>query len=699
LTDSLQSLEADARTPAVPGGAEHAPAGPPPPEAVEEPLDLQALDATAVPAPPGTPARPRPDTAAPVRGALVRDPALIGRVLHLLRQFGWETGLKQLRAELEKETDPSRHEALLFFTGWMAGERGAYREAARLFREYEQLGPLTPWANVGQAFLAQRQKQFAEARELLRRAEQVPHPPDPVLQATIAHLRGALAQNQGQPAEALDHLRQALRLFGSGHFGTGRVLDTIGMVYAATDHFHAAEEFYLKALECKRRFQDQEGMAVTYGNLGRLYFDWGELDRAADYFHRNHQLCQNTLNPFGVALMQNWLGRVELARGQQAAAARDRDQAKRHFKDAAGLLNACRATAAERDWTVAEGYAHKDLALLRLAERKPDEAEREAGLAEPLFQRADFEEGLTHVTLVWGLIDRQRGRHEDSQRRLATARAWFEAHGEPAEVARTELELARTLQAAKAPLPEIVKAFEQALASAEASRRPRLVRAIEDELKAVSPQVYAQYVFQRVRGRGVPADTSSLLKGQRVPGTVLYLDLKGSSLYTKETDPVVVQATLNQMLAILIPVLRRHDGVVSGFRGDGFLALFLGQGHATAAVSAGLDLFAELKRFNEPRALLGLPEFVARVGIATGEVSLGNVGTYDKMDYTVIGNAANLGARLEAEAKPGWPCIAPATRQDVGDRFTYQDPPGRSVDLKSFGPQRVWDVTGRNPKP
>jgi class 3 adenylate cyclase len=100
---------------------------------------------------------------------------------------------------------------------------------------------------------------------------------------------------------------------------------------------------------------------------------------------------------------------------------------------------------------------------------------------------------------------------------------------------------------------------------------------------------------------------------------------------------------------------------------------------------------------NEPRALLDLPVFDVRVGVSTGPVHLGNVGTYDKMDFTAFGKAVNLGARIEQAATDGVPCISRATREDVGDRFTYRDPNGRTIRAKNFDPVevQVWEVTGR----
>ena len=158
--------------------------------------------------------------------------------------------------------------------------------------------------------------------------------------------------------------------------------------------------------------------------------------------------------------------------------------------------------------------------------------------------------------------------------------------------------------------------------------------------------------------------------------------------------------TLNQMMADAVATLRKHDALVSAFRGDGFMAIFRGQQHAARAVSAALDLCHDTEEYNEPRLILGLPPFAIRVGVSTGEAVLGNMGTYDLMDYTAIGTTVNLGARLEGSAEPGFPCISRRTYDEVRGRFLYRTDRPRSILLKGLeelGEQPVWDVTGPAP--
>ena len=153
--------------------------------------------------------------------------------------------------------------------------------------------------------------------------------------------------------------------------------------------------------------------------------------------------------------------------------------------------------------------------------------------------------------------------------------------------------------------------------------------------------------------------------------------------------------TLNEMMTNFSAVLRKYDAQVNGFRGDGFLALLRGPQDAVRGVEAALELHEAMAVFNKPREILGLPPWIARIGVNSGEVFLGNVGTYDKLDFSAIGHTVNLGARLEGVAEPGMPCIGRGTYEKVQHQFRFARNNPRTVAMKGLGPTEVWDVAGR----
>src|SRR5262249_51858676 len=153
-----------------------------------------------------------------------------------------------------------------------------------------------------------------------------------------------------------------------------------------------------------------------------------------------------------------------------------------------------------------------------------------------------------------------------------------------------------------------------------------------------------------------------------------------------------VLLTVNQLLADLDRVLERHQGRVMAYLGGGFFALVREGNHAERAVRAALEMMAVVQAFNQPRAVLGLRPLPPQLGVASGPVYLGNIGTYRKLDYTAIGAAVNLAQRLMREMGEAGPCVSQETYDLVRDRFEFVPGNPRTVDLRGLGVRPVWDV-------
>lgn len=254
------------------------------------------------------------------------------------------------------------------------------------------------------------------------------------------------------------------------------------------------------------------------------------------------------------------------------------------------------------------------------------------------------------------------------------------------------MELARTQRDAGSQTPLVARAFLEALGRAEQCLCGQMVEAIEEELREVDHEAYYRHLYRRVRGLGDWEDTAHLGAGVSEVATVLFLDLKGLTESSRGQDPEVVLLTFNQMLAELEDVLQRHRAQVLSYWGDGFLAMLRQSRHAERAVLAALDLVKAVRHFNRPRQILGQPLLQASIGINTGSVFLGNVGTYRKMDFTAVGPAVSLAARLLNYAEPGWPCISRGTRELLPNRFVYHSAQPRTLTPPGLEPCEVWDV-------
>ena len=143
----------------------------------------------------------------------------------------------------------------------------------------------------------------------------------------------------------------------------------------------------------------------------------------------------------------------------------------------------------------------------------------------------------------------------------------------------------------------------------------------------------------------------SALEGERKQVTILFADVKGSTELASELDPEEWHAIMDRFFQILAEGIHRFEGTVNEYRGDGIMALFgapiAHEDHAQRACYSALHLRDALRRYaDELRIGKGI-NFSVRMGLNSGEVVVGKIGDDLRMDYTALGHAANLAARME----------------------------------------------------
>jgi len=146
------------------------------------------------------------------------------------------------------------------------------------------------------------------------------------------------------------------------------------------------------------------------------------------------------------------------------------------------------------------------------------------------------------------------------------------------------------------------------------------------------------------------------LGGQLTSASVLFSDIRGFTALTETQSPEALIALLNRYFQAMSGVVKGHGGLVNKFGGDSLLAVFgtpmnPDAEHAWKAVQAAQAMQAALERFNADQAQRGEPQLRIGVGVASGPVVAGNVGSQERMEYTVIGDTVNLASRLQSMTK------------------------------------------------
>ncbi len=184
----------------------------------------------------------------------------------------------------------------------------------------------------------------------------------------------------------------------------------------------------------------------------------------------------------------------------------------------------------------------------------------------------------------------------------------------------------------------------------------------------------ARYFSPTVAAQIAEAGTES----RRCHVTVLVADIRGFTKMAETMDPKQLVTYLNEYFQAMVTVIFENGGTLDKFMGDGILAYFGGhnedENSAEAAVNCAIAMLNRLAELNTVKNGRGEPEFMVGIGIHSGPAVLGDVGSAERRDYTVIGDTVNLTARIEELTKEKQIpiLVSDETRLRSGDAFDWQ---------------------------
>ncbi|GAB4191176.1 MAG: adenylate/guanylate cyclase domain-containing protein [Simkaniaceae bacterium] len=206
---------------------------------------------------------------------------------------------------------------------------------------------------------------------------------------------------------------------------------------------------------------------------------------------------------------------------------------------------------------------------------------------------------------------------------------------------------------------------------------------------------FSRYVSNYVLDKILQSDIATKLEGERKQITILFSDIRQFTALSETLSPEQVVLILNQYFAKMINIIFKYQGTLDKFIGDGMMVEFgapLEDVHQERnALLAALHMQKEMEALNEEWQSQGLPYLHMGIGIHTGHAVVGNVGSEQRMEYTAIGDAVNVAARLEQMTKSLKKpiIISKATYEKVKDQFFFEDLgemqlPGRKEKTEAF---------------
>lgn len=221
----------------------------------------------------------------------------------------------------------------------------------------------------------------------------------------------------------------------------------------------------------------------------------------------------------------------------------------------------------------------------------------------------------------------------------------------------------------------------------------------EEREKARIRGMFQQYVAASVVDELIKRPELLALGGEERVASVLFSDVEGFTSISEHLTPTQLVELLNEYLTAMTDIVLEHGGIIDKYQGDALMAEFGVpvplRDHALRACQAALGMAKELSRLREEWARQGRPQLHARIGINTGRMLVGNLGSRRIMDYTVMGDQVNLASRLEGANKlyGTWIMVSEFTWEVVRGEMI-----GRELDrIRVKGkeePVRIYEMVG-----
>ncbi len=226
----------------------------------------------------------------------------------------------------------------------------------------------------------------------------------------------------------------------------------------------------------------------------------------------------------------------------------------------------------------------------------------------------------------------------------------------------------------------ITKPFEAAEVMARVNTHLTIYRlqhdsaARNEELDTVNwfiRQTFGRYVTDEVVADVLDTTEGLELGGEEREVTIMMSDLRGFTAFAERLSPSQVVAFLNRYLEAMVDVITAHQGTIDEIIGDGILVLFGApircEDDVERAVACAVSMQLAMGEVNAQNRREGLPELEMGIGIHTGTVVVGNIGSTKRTKYGAVGSNVNLTGRIESYTTGNQILISESTRQAVGD--------------------------------
>jgi adenylate cyclase len=202
---------------------------------------------------------------------------------------------------------------------------------------------------------------------------------------------------------------------------------------------------------------------------------------------------------------------------------------------------------------------------------------------------------------------------------------------------------------------------------------------VESKTKRQFSELFGQYVPPELVDEMAKNPEGYSMAGRKEELTVLFSDIRGFTTISEGLQPDQLAALMNEYLGAMTEVVRKQRGTLDKYIGDAIMAFWgapvVDPEHARHAVLTAMEMQIALKQLNEHLQAKGWPELKIGIGINTGPMTVGDMGSPVRKAYTVMGDAVNLGSRLEGITKQYGVgiIVSDGTREKLGNGFVLRE--------------------------
>lgn len=241
---------------------------------------------------------------------------------------------------------------------------------------------------------------------------------------------------------------------------------------------------------------------------------------------------------------------------------------------------------------------------------------------------------------------------------------------------------------------DAIKRHEAELEVLVAKRSAALVRSHQEH--AHIREAFGCYVSEEIVREILASPDGVNLGGELREVSVLVADLRGFSPMTESIDSRKVLETLNRYFERMSEEIFRHSGTINEFMGDGILVFFGAPrpcpDHARRAVACSVDMQHAMVELNSKNLRDDLPRLKMGIGITSGELVVGTIGSAKRKKYTAVGSAINVAFRVEGKSRPGEILVTQAVKNKVADEVHFGS--NWQENLKGVGFTTLYQVMG-----